>query len=150
MSSTLSLREQVAINLVESLQVIDDPRVVLVTRDPFDVEKLAITQFPALLVQQTNETRETITMGAQAAGQRRGVMEFEIRGFVRGVELDSRRNELIGAVEDALDLDRNRGLRTSGVMDTQVRNIEIVPRLQPLAEFIITVEVTYNYVRGAL
>ena len=148
--SNLSLREQVALNLVESLQTIDDPRVVLVTREPFDVEKLAITQFPALLVQQTTEERETITMGAQAAGQRRGVMTFEIRGFVRGVELDTRRNELVAAVEDALDLDRNRGLKANGIMDTQVRIIEIVPRLQPLAEFIVTVEVTYNYIRGSL
>ena len=148
--SALSLREQVAINFVDSLLAIDDPRVVLATREPFDVEKLAITQFPALLVQQTTETRETITMGAQAVGQRRGVMEFQIRGFVRGVELDTRRNELIAAVENAVDLDRNRGLKFNGVMDTQVRTIEIVPRLQPLAEFVITVEVTYNYIRGAL
>jgi hypothetical protein len=148
--SALSLREQVAINLVESLQAIDNPRVVLVTREPFDVEKLAITQFPAVLVQQTTETRETITMGAYAQGQRRGVIEFQLRGFVRGVELDTRRNELIAAVEDALDLDRNRGLRANGVMDTQVINIEIVPRLQPLAEFIVTIQVTYNYIRGAL
>jgi hypothetical protein len=140
----------VAINFVDTLLAIDDPRVVLATREPFDVEKLAITQFPALLVQQTTETRETITMGASAAGQRRGVMEFEIRGFVRGVELDTRRNELIAAVETALDSDRNRGLRPSGIMDTQTRTIKIIPRLQPLAEFVITVEVTYNYIRGSV
>jgi hypothetical protein len=148
--STLSLREQVAIDFVDTLLAIDDPRVVLATREPFDVEKLAITQFPALLVQQTTETRETITMGASAVGQRRGVMEFEIRGFVRGVELDTRRNELIAAVETALDSDRYRGLRANGVMDTQVRTIELVPRLQPLAEFVMTIEVTYNYVRGSI
>lgn len=145
-----SLREQVAINIVDVLKEIDDPLVVLVTRDPFDVEKLAITQFPALLVQQTTENRETITMGPTATGRRMGVMEFEIRGFVRGTELDSRRNELIEAVEEALDSDRYRGLLASGVTDSQVRSIEIVPRLQPLAEFIMTVDVTYNYLRGTL
>ena len=148
--STLSLRELVARNLVESLQTIDDPHVVLVTREPFDVEKLAITQFPALLVQQTTEARETISMGGSSVGRRQGVMEFQIRGFVRGVELDQRRNELIASLEDALDADRYRSLRAEGVTDSQVRSIEIIPRLQPLAEFLITVDVTYNYTRGNL
>jgi hypothetical protein len=143
-----SLREQVAINCVDVLKEIDDPHVVLVTREPFDVEKLAITQFPALLVQQTTETRETITMGTPGVGRRMGVMTFEIRGFVRGTELDSRRNELIEAVEKQLDSDRYRGLLATGVTDSQLVSIEIVPRLQPLAEFIMTVEVTYNYLRG--
>jgi len=143
-----SLREQVAINTVDVLKEIDDPHVVLVTREPFDVEKLAITQFPALLVQQTTEERETITMGTPGQGRRRGVMTFEIRGFVRGTELDSRRNELIEAVEKQLDSDRYRGLLASGVTDSQLRTIEIVPRLQPLAEFVMTIEVTYNYLRG--
>jgi len=143
-----SLREQVAINIVETLKEVDDPHIVLVTRDPFDVEKLAITQFPALLVQQTTESRETITMGPTATGRRMGVMEFEIRGFVRGTELDSRRNELIEAVEQALDSDRYRGLLAQGVTDSQIRSIEIVPRLQPLAEFIMTLDVSYNYLRG--
>ena len=147
--STISLREQVARNIVESLQAIDDPRVVLVTREPFDVEKLAITQFPALLVQQTVETRTTITMGVPGAGRRQGTIGIEVRGFVRGVELDTRRNELIAAVEDALDTDRYRSLKESGVMDTQITDIEIIPRLQPLAEFNIKLEIRYNYVRGA-
>ncbi len=143
-----SIREQVAINIVDVLKEIQDPLVVLVTRDPFDVEKLAITQFPALLVQQTTESRETITMGPTATGRRMGIIEFEIRGFVRGTELDSRRNELIEAVEEALDSDRYRGLFSEGVSDSQIRSIEIVPRLQPLAEFIMTIDVTYNYLRG--
>jgi hypothetical protein len=144
----MTIREQVAINIVEVLSQIEDPRPVLVTRDPFDVEKLAITQFPALLVQQTVETRETITMGTPSIGRRAGTMTFEIRGFVRGVELDTRRNALIEAIEDALDSDRYRDLKVSGVTDTQVISIEIIPRLQPLAEFTIILEVRYNYLRG--
>lgn len=145
-----SLREQVAINIVDTLKEIQEPHVVLVTREPFDVEKLAITQFPALLVQQTTESRETITMGPTSTGRRMGIIEFEIRGFVRGTELDTRRNELIEAVEEALDSDRYRDLIAQGVTDSQLRTIEIVPRMQPLAEFIMTFDVTYNYLRGTL
>lgn len=148
--SALSLREQIAIHLVDSLKSIDNPRVVLVTREPFDVEKLAITQFPALLVQQTTEERSTISMGGSSQGRRQGTITFELRGFVRGVELDTRRNELIAAVEDIIDSDRYRGLREEGVTDTQVVTIEVVARLQPLAEFIMTIQVMYNYTRGNL
>ena len=144
----MSIRELTAINIVDCLKQIEDPRPVLVTRDPFDVEKLAITQFPALLVQQTQEERETITMGTPGTGRRMGTMTFEIRGFVRGTELDTRRNSLIEAVENALDADRYRDQWATGVIDTQIVLIEIIPRLQPLAEFVITVEVKYNYLRG--
>ena len=145
----MSIREATAVNLVDTLKAIQDPQPVLVTRDPFDVEKLAITQFPALLVQQTMESRETISMGIPGVGRRTGTMTFQVRAFVRGVELDTRRNELIAAVEDALDGDRYREQWAVGVTDTQIVEIEIIPRQQPLAEVLITVEVTYNYVRGA-
>ena len=144
----MSIREQTAINIVDSLKEINDPRPVLVTRDPFDVEKLAITQFPALSVQQTSESRETTTMGLPGMGHRQGTMVFEIRGFVRGTELDTKRNALIEAVENALDADRYRSQGATGVMDTQVIEITVVPRLQPLAEFIMVVEVRYSYIRG--
>ena len=144
----MSIRELTAVNVVDCLKQIQDPRPVLVTREPFDVEKLAITQFPALLIQQTQEERETISMGAPGTGRRMGTMTFEIRGFVRGTELDTRRNLLIEAVENALDEDRYRDQWATGVIDTQIVLIEIIPRLQPLAEFVITVEVKYNYLRG--
>ena len=54
----MSNRNDLADNIVEVLQDIREPRPVLVTREPFDVEKLAITQFPAILVQTNNETRQ--------------------------------------------------------------------------------------------
>lgn len=145
----MSIREDVAVNIVDTLKEIEAPKPVIVTREPFAITELAITQFPALLVQQTQETRETVTMGLPGSGRRIGTMTFEVRGFVRGTQLDTQRNDLIEAVEDALDADRYRGLRASGVLDTQIVNIEILPRTEPLAEFVMTVEVNYNYVRGS-
>lgn len=145
----MSIREDVAVNIVDTLKEIEAPKPVIVTREPFAITELAITQFPALLVQQTVETRETVSMGLPGSGRRIGTMTFEVRGFVRGTQLDTQRNDLIEAVEDALDADRYRGLRASGVLDTQIVNIEILPRTEPLAEFVMTVEVNYNYVRGS-
>jgi hypothetical protein len=141
-----NLREQIADDIVEILQQITDPRPVLVTREPFQPDRLAITQFPALLVSVASETRETITMGAPGSGIRQATLTFNIRGYVRGEQLDKRRNDLIEAVEEALDADRYRS--QAHVMDSQITAIEVVERQPPLAEIRCEYEVVYNFVRG--
>ena len=142
----MSLRNEIANNIVEVLQDIRDPRPVLVTREPFDVEKLAITQFPAILIQSGSEERDTETMGA---GVRRGTISFQIRGFQRGTELDAKRNALIEAIEETLDSDRYRGKTSSQVQNSMITSIEVVERLAPLAEIVIEFEVTYYFQRGS-
>lgn len=144
----MSLRQQIIDAIDIALQEIRDPKPVLVTREPFEPEKLAITQFPALLINFIDEERETTTMGLTAVGRRAGNIRFEIRCFVRGTELDKRRNDMLNAIEDALDADRYLGLKASGVTDSQVELIENVARLAPLAELRIEYRVRYNYVRG--
>lgn len=141
----MSLRNDFADNIVDVLKNAKDPKPVLVTREPFDVEKLAITQFPAILVQSGNETREDYSMGIK----RQGVISYTIRGFVRGgAEIDRQRNDLIERIEETLDTDRSRGTtRTS--MKTQVVSIDVIDRLPPLGEVAITVEVRYLYNKGA-
>lgn len=141
----MSLRNDFADNIVDVLKNAKDPKPVLVTREPFDVEKLAITQFPAILVQSGNETREDYSMGVR----RQGVITYTIRGFVRGgAEIDKQRNDLIERIEETLDIDRSRGTnRTS--MKTQVVSIDVIDRLTPLGEVAITVEVRYLYNKGA-
>lgn len=145
-----NLRQQIAENIVEVLKEMTDPRPVFVSREPVVIQEMAITQFPALFVQPTIEDRETITMGALGAGRRLGTIEYSIRGYVRGVELDRQRNDLIEAIEEALDSDRYRTLISSGVIDSQITRIEIIDRQPPLAEFVITYQVRYNYLRGAV
>lgn len=141
----MSIREQVAKNIVDVLKTIEYPAPVLVTREPFVVQELAITQFPAILVQIQNEERTTITMGAPNVGRRQGTILYQLRGFVRGTELDRRRNELIESIEEILDAQRFR--EVEGVTDSQVILIEIVERQPPLAEFVVTFQVRYNYLR---
>jgi hypothetical protein len=143
----MSIREEVAKNIVDVLNTIEYPAPALVTREPFAVQELAITQFPALLVQIQNEERSTITMGATNVGRRQGLINYNIRGFVRGTELDRRRNELIESIEEILDDKRYR--EVTGVTDSQVTLIEIIERQPPLAEFVVTFQVRYNYLRTA-
>lgn len=143
-----NLREQITANIQRVLKDMRDPLPVLVTREPFVVQELAITQFPAILITNTREERETVTMGMNGVGRRMGTLDFQIRGYVRGVELDKRRSDLIERIEEELESDRYRGLKVEGVLDSQVVTIEIIERQPPLAEFVITFRVRYNYLRS--
>lgn len=143
-----NLRQQISENIIDVLKIINDPKPVLVTREPFNVAELAITQFPAILVIPTVEERETITMGSSAVGRRMGTINYTIRGYVRGNDLDKKRSDLIEAIEESLDSDRYRDLKANGVIDSQIKTIEIIERMPPLAEFSIMFQVRYNYLRG--
>jgi hypothetical protein len=144
-----NLRQQISENIIAVLKNMEDPTPVLVTREPFLVQELAITQFPAILVTAVTEERLTITMGVPGAGRRQGTIQFRIQGFVRGNELDLKRNDLIERIEEALDSDRYRSLTASGVTDSQITLIEVIERQPPLAEISITFEVKYHYLRTA-
>jgi hypothetical protein len=138
-------RELLAVEIKNTIEEIETPRPVLVTRDPFNVEELAITQFPAVLITTGTEDRATVSMGS---GLRESTINYNIRGFVRGTDLDTRRNDLIEAIEESLDVDRYRNLGVSRVLNSQVSSIEVVERQAPLAEFNLVFEVTYVFTRG--
>jgi hypothetical protein len=152
----MSTRELIAQNIIEVLSDMEPPRPVLVTREPFDIDKLAITQFPAIVVESGNEVREDIAMG----GYRRGVIDFSIRGFVRSdsrnthiISVDAKRNALIERIEEELNDDRMRGVDSAGEgfnTTTRVREITIQPRTPPLGEFLMIVEVRYNLRKGSV
>ena len=111
----------------------------------FEVEKLAITQFPAIYIQTLNETRNDVTMNTN---RRQGLLNMVLRVFVRGVELDRLRNDIIERIEETLDTDRRRSTAIT-TMNTQVRAIRVIPRLAPLGEVEIEVEVKYTYLKGS-
>jgi hypothetical protein len=142
----MSLREEFAENIVKVLRDMQDPKPVLVTRDPFDVEKLAISQFPAILVNTGNELREDISM----AVSRRGFINYTIRGFVRGSQgnLDQLKNEFIERIEETLDSDRYRGNTSNRAITTQVTQINVIQRIPPLGEIEMLVTVRYKYSKG--
>jgi len=149
----MSNREYATTNIIDVLQDMNSPRPAFVTREPFDVLKLAITQFPAVLVTTGNETREDHAMG----GSRRGTIQVQIRGFVRAdgrqaqvITVDQKRNELIERIEETLNSDRTRELSALRASTTHITNIEIIERTPPLGEFLITAEVRYSFTKGAV
>lgn len=140
----MNVRETIIEDMIRVLKDMDDPKPVLVTRQPFDVQELAISQFPALLITSGDETRIDIAMGS-----RQGSVQYTIRAFVRGTEIDKKRNEIIERIEETLEEDRKRSTENFSVR-TQVLQIVPVPRLEPLGEVTVLVQVDYKYRRGQL
>jgi hypothetical protein len=149
----MSNRESATNNIITVLKDMDHPKPTFVTREPFDVLKLAITQFPAVLVTTGNETREDDAMG----GIRRGTIQVQIRGYVRGdgraqqvITVDQKRNELIERIEETLNSDRTRELSAARAATTRISSVEVIDRTPPLGEFLITAEVRYTFTKGAV
>lgn len=139
----MSNRESICSNIVSALR--DLSETTFVTREPFKFEELSNAQFPACLVQTESETREDRTIGGGDI-QRVSDLTIRIVGFVKGANIDSRRNELIEAIENGLDADRTRG---GYALDTQVVQVETDEgAIEPLGGVVVTVSVLYTYARG--
>lgn len=142
----MSYREDFANNIVAVLKDMTDPKPVLVTRDPFDVTKLPITSFPAIMISTGNEIRRDITM----AVSRQGLIQYRIRAFVRGSQgnLDKLKNDIVERIEETLDLDRTRGTNNKSIV-TLVDAVTVPDRIPPLGEVELLVTVRYKYSKGA-
>jgi hypothetical protein len=143
----MSARENVAKNLIEQLTNMTDPAPGLVSRKYFDVTKLAITQFPAILLITANETREDISTDL-----REGNIQYQLRCYLRGTELDTLRNELIERIEETVETDRSRNIdyniNNIHNVTTRVASIELIQRELPLAEVVVNLDVFYRYKKG--
>jgi hypothetical protein len=143
----MSARETIAEDIREQLINMSDPAPGTVTREFFDFEKLAITQYPAILVVTGNEERTDVSLS-----ERQGILQVELRCFVRGNELDTKRNQLIEVIEQTLEGSRGRNLTTNKdathYVETRVTNVEVIERNPPIGQVIVTVEVEYMYKRG--
>lgn len=143
----MSARENIVKDIVQQLKNMSPPTPGLVDRKFFDFEKLAITQYPAILVITGNETRSDISMTEKQA-----ILNVVLRCYVRGTELDTLRNNLIENLEQTLEANRNRNqlYENTGLHNvvTRVTNIEVIDRTPPIGEFTMSVEITYIYRRG--
>ena len=145
----MSAREDIANNIVEQLENMTNPAPGLVSRVFFDVQKLAITQFPAVLIVTSNESREDV-----ATDMREGRISYELRCYVRGTEIDTLRNEMVERIEETLEVSRDRDIALADTnihnVTTRVVNVEVVERELPLGEVIVLCDVIYRYKKGVL
>lgn len=143
----MSKRESIAQNIVTTLKAAKTPvDINYVTREPFEFNELSNAQFPAILVQTTSEARADATIGDSSI-LRESTITYELFGFVKSKNIDTARNELIETIEEALDADRTRG---GYALDTQVISVDTDEgAIQPVGGVIVTIEVMYNFTRGA-
>ena len=118
----MSVREDIASNIKTVIDAISSPDIRLCTRQPFELEELSQAQYPAVLIQTSEELREDAEIGS-GARTRMGTIDFVVLGFVKGsnTNIDTLRNALITAIETALETDITRD---SNALDTEVVQVE--------------------------
>tara|TARA_R110002012_G_scaffold321152_2_gene547819 strand:+ start:2779 stop:3213 length:435 start_codon:yes stop_codon:yes gene_type:complete len=142
----MSVREVIAQNIADTIGNITSPvDINVVTREPFDFDKLSNAQFPAVLIRTTAEDRNDSTLGGSNT-QRMATLNFELVCYVKSIQIDSARNLIAEAIEEALDVDRTRN---GNALDTQVLSIEVDEgSIRPIGGILITLQVLYSYQRG--
>ena len=145
----MSKRENIASDIITKLDAVSSPiEFKKITREPFEVEEHADSQFPAMFIQTGDETREMFSMGAVSSGKRQGTIDFLIVAFVKGTtaNIDTLRNQVIEVVEETLDNDITRN---GNALDTQIveaNSDEGV--IFPYGAVRITARVLYEFTRG--
>ena len=143
----MSIREDIASNIHSVINAISSPDIKLCTRQPFELEELSQQQYPAVIVQTSEENRYDLELGS-GAKTRQGKIDFIVLGFVKGSDtnIDTLRNALITAIETALETDITRD---SNALDTEVVQVETDEgTLFPVGGIRMVVRCMYKYDAG--
>ena len=76
----MSNRENIASNIASTISGISSPSIKKVTRQPFNIDELSDKQYPVVIIQTSEETREDIEMG-EGAKRRQGTIDFVYQGL---------------------------------------------------------------------
>ena len=143
----MSTRENIASNIASTISGISSPAIKKVTRQPFDIDELSDKQYPAVIIQTSEETREDIELGT-GAKTRQGTIAFIVNGFVKGAEsnIDTKRNQLITAIETELESDITR---SGNALDTEIVSVETDEgTLFPIGGIRMTIRCIYTFEAG--
>jgi hypothetical protein len=140
----MSKREDIASNIVSTIDGISSPSIKKVTRQPFNLEELSQVQYPAVLVQTQTEEKEDQELGS-GVKTRICNLEFLITGYTKGTEsnIDTARNNLASAIETELETDITRNGKA---LDTEVISLETdAGTLFPYGAISMVVRVVYEH-----
>ena len=140
----MSKREDIASHIVTTIEAISSPSIKKVKRQPFNLEELAQAQYPAVLVQTQEETKEDQELGS-GAKTRLCTLEFLVTGYIKGSEsnIDTARNTLATAIETQLESDITRNNKA---LDTEVISLETdAGTLFPYGAISMVVRVIYEH-----
>ena len=140
----MSKREDIASHIVSTIEGISSPSIKKVTRQPFNLEELSQAQYPAVLVQTQEETKEDQELG-DGAKTRICTLEFLVTVYIKGSEsnIDTARNTLATAIETQLESDITRNNKA---LDTEVISLETdAGTLFPYGAISMVVRVIYEH-----
>ena len=140
----MSVREDIASHIVSTISGISSPSIKKVTRQPFQLDELSQQQYPAVLVQTIEETKEDQELGS-GAKTRINVLEFGVTAYVTGTDsnIDTQRNTVASAIETELESDITRNNKA---LDTEVISIETdAGTLFPYGAVLLTIRVMYEH-----
>jgi hypothetical protein len=143
----MSVRENIASNLLSVISSISSPTIKKATRQPFLLDELSEQQYPAVIIQTSEENRDDSELG-NGAKTRHGTIDFVILGFVKGAEanIDTARNTLITAIETAIETDITRN---GNALDSEVIQVETDEgSLFPIGGIKMTIRCMYEYQSG--
>lgn len=143
----MSVRENIASNLLSVISSISSPTIKKATRQPFLLDELSEQQYPAVIIQTSEENRDDSELG-NGAKTRHGTIDFVILGFVKGAEanIDTARNALITAIETAIETDITRN---GNALDSEVIQVETDEgSLFPIGGIKMTIRCMYEYQSG--
>lgn len=143
----MSVREDIASHIVSTISGISSPSIKKVSRQPFPLDELSQQQYPAVLVQTIEETKEDQELGS-GAKTRINILEFGITAYVTASEsnIDTERNNIASAIETELESDITRNNKA---LDTEIVSIETdAGTLFPYGAVLITVRVMYEHQAG--
>lgn len=143
----MSVREDIASNLLTVISNISSPAIKKATRQPFLLDELSEQQYPAVIIQTSEENRDDSELGS-GAKTRHGTIDFVILGFVKGAEanIDTARNTLITAIETAIETDITRN---GNALDSEVIQVETDEgSLFPIGGIKMTIRCMYEYQSG--
>ena len=140
----MSVREDIASHIVSTISGISSPSIKKVTRQPFQLDELSQQQYPAVLVQTIEETKEDQELGS-GAKTRINILEFGVTAYVTGTDsnIDTQRNTVASASETELESDITRNNKA---LDTEVISIETdAGTLFPYGAVLLTIRVMYEH-----
>lgn len=142
-----SKRELITQNIVDTLKNQQTARFGTVTRDPgIELQDLAATAFPAVIIESGNEERISITQGGSVQ-TRQSTMEVNISVWTNSnSRVDTLRNDLIEQIEELIEADASRG---GLALDTQL--VSVVTNNQETAPYFamgMIFQITYVYTKG--
>ena len=140
----MSVSEDIASHIVSTMSGISSPSIKKVTRQPFQLDELSQQQYPAVLVQTIEETKEDQELGS-GAKTRINILEFGVTAYVTGTDsnIDTQRNTVASAIETELESDITRNNKA---LDTEVISIETdAGTLFPYGAVLLTIRVMYEH-----